>query len=175
MMNQRMHRTAFLSMLLTTCCLFLQGQDLAELNRRNGFKGIKLSAPIDSVKGAEFKKDFMEREEFPAKLFETVHSDYRSVGEVSVREIKLMTYKNLVYKIIVTTEKDARVMQALEKSFGKGTYVVRTSSYNWKADNLSLTFVAHKNSIELTYRSYPVQRMMQEDKGKKLDKIAEDF
>ncbi len=66
-------------------------------------------------------------------------------------------------------------MRALEKSFGKAVYVLRTTSYSWKAETLSLTFLAHKNDIELTYRSYPVYKMMLEDKGKKVDEMAEDF
>jgi hypothetical protein len=152
-----------------------QAQDKSELNRRNGFKSIKLASPIDSVKGAVLKKEFMEKDEFPARLYETSAPEYMTVGEVDVREIKLLTYQNLIYKIIVNTDKDARVMRALEKSFGKATYVVRTTSYNWTADQLSLTFQAHKNSIELVYRSYPVLRKMMEDKGKKVDRIAEDF
>ena len=150
-------------------------QNADELDRRNGFKTIRLASPIDSVKGATMKKEFMERDEFPAKLYETENPEYQSIGEVSVKEVKLMTYKNMIYKIVVTTDKDPRVMQALEKSFGKSVYVVRTSTYNWKAEKLSLTFTAHRNSIELIYRSYPVFKMMNEDKGKKVNAIAEDF
>jgi hypothetical protein len=150
-------------------------QDADELNRRNGFKTIKLANPIDSVKGAIFKKEFKERDEFPAKLYEVASEEYKTIGDVNVKEIQLMTYKNLIYKIVVWTEKDPRVMKALEKSFGKSAYVVRTSSYNWVAEKLSLTFRAHRNSLELIYRSYPVIRKMQEDKGRKVDEIAEDF
>lgn len=152
-----------------------KAQDAFELNRRNGFKDIKLGSSIDSVKGATFKKEFKEKDEFEAKLYEVNHADYKTIGEVDVKNLQLMTYKELVYKIIVSTSKDPRVMKALEKSYGKATYVVRTTSYNWKAENLSLTFRAHKNKIELTYRSYPVLRKMAEDKGKKIEEIAEDF
>ena len=150
-------------------------QDTSELNRRNGFKDIRLGSSVDSIKGTIFKKDFKEKDEFEAKLYEVNHSDYKTIGEVEVKNLQLMTYTDLVYKIIVTTSKDSRVMKALEKSYGKATYVVRTTSYNWKAENLSLTFRAHKNKIELIYRSYPVLRKMAEDKGKKIDEIAEDF
>jgi hypothetical protein len=94
---------------------------------------------------------------------------------VAVQKIQLMTYKNWIYKIAVTVDKDPRVMRALEKSFGKAVYVVRTTSYSWKTETLSLTFIAHKNDIELTYRCYPVYKMMMDDKGKKVDVIAEDF
>ncbi len=117
----------------------------------------------------------MERNEFPAKLYETVSPKYKSIGEVSVKDVKLMTYKNLIYKIIVTTDKDPRVMQSLEKSYGKSIYVVRTGTYNWKAEKLSLTFATRNNSVELIYRSYPIFKMMNEDKGKKVVAIAEDF
>ena len=150
-------------------------QDTSELNRRNGFKDIRLGSSVDSIKGTIFKKDFKEKDEFEAKLYEVNHSDYKTIGEVEVKNLQLMTYTDLVYKIIVTTSKDSRVMKALEKSYGKATYVVRTTSYNWKAENLSLTFRAHKNKIELIFRSYPVLRKMAEDKGKKIDEIAEDF
>jgi hypothetical protein len=152
-----------------------QAQDAAELNRRNGFKTIKLSGPVDSVKGFIFKKEFMERDEFPAKLYEVEHEDYKRIGEVTVKEIQMMTYKDLIYKLVVTTEKDPRLMKALEKSFGKSTYVVRTATYNWNSENLSLTFRAHKNSLELIYRSHPIIKMMYADKGKKIDRIAEDL
>jgi len=66
-------------MKLTTLLLLVlfsfqgQAQDKAELVRRNGFKDLKLGSPIDSVKGAEFKKDIKEKNEFPAKLY-TVES-----------------------------------------------------------------------------------------------------
>ena len=164
------------TLLLVTGNLALAlAQNATELDRRNGFKTIRLASPIDSVKGATMKKEFMEKDEFPARLYETENPEYKSIGEVFVKEVKLMTYKNLIYRIIVTTDKDPRVMQALEKSFGKSVYVVRTNSYNWKAARLSLTFTARKNNIELIYRSYPVFKMMYEDKGKKVDAIAEDF
>ena len=155
--------------------VFVLAQNTTELNRRNGFKTIKLASPIDSVRDVILKKEFMERDEFPARLYQTENPEYKFIGEVAVKEVQLMTYRNLIFKIVVTTEKDPRLMKALEKSFGKAVYVVRTTSYNWKADNMSLTFIAHKNSIDLIYRSYPVIKMMNEDKGKKIDAIAEDF
>ena len=168
-------RIAFTLIVITGNLMPLRAQNVAELDRRNGFKTIKLGSPIDSVKGAVLKKAFMEKEEFLARLYETEHEAYKSIGEVAVREIKLMTYKNLIYKIVVTTDKDPRLMRALEKSFGKAVYVLRTTSYSWKGESLSLTFLAHKNDIELTYRCYPVYKMMQEDKGKKVDVMADDF
>jgi len=164
--------TLFSLFLLLISC---NAQDAAELSRRNGFKDIKLGSSIDSLKGATLKKEFKEKNEFEAKLYEINHTDYKTIGDVEVKSLQIMTYTDLVYKILVFTAKDARVMKALEKSYGKATYVVRTTSYNWKAENLSLTFKAHKNKIELIYRSYPILQKMADDKGKKIEEIAEDL
>lgn len=151
-------------------------QNLEELDRRNGFKDIKLGSPIDSLKGASFKKDIKEKNEFPAKLYEVEGDNYKSIGEVKVKSVEVKTYKDLVYEIIVITGKDTRLMKGMEKSFGKPSYILTTDTYNWKTEKLSLTFKDHsKSELRLTYRCYPVIKMMLADKGKKIDAIATDF
>jgi hypothetical protein len=52
-------------------CLTVFSQETGtetELDKRNGFKDIKLASPIDSVKGAKFKKDIKENSH-PAKVY----------------------------------------------------------------------------------------------------------
>ncbi|MBY0435767.1 MAG: hypothetical protein K2U26_16845 [Cyclobacteriaceae bacterium] len=154
----------------------LTAQNIAELERRNGFKDLKLGTPIDSVKGAEFRKDVKEKNEFPAKLYEVENPEYKSIGEVKVKKVEIKTYKDLVYEIIVITNKDTRLMKGLEKSFGKPVYIIPSDTYNWKAERLSLTFKDHsKSELRLTYRCYPLLKQMAIDKGKKIDDIAADF
>src|SRR4051812_35088083 len=68
-------------------CLNGYGQNLAELEKRNGFKDIKLNAAVDSIKGFKLKKQFMEKDEFPAKLYTIEHPDYAKIGEVTVDKI----------------------------------------------------------------------------------------
>jgi len=81
----------------------------------------------------------------------------------------------LIYEIDVITVKDPKVMRGLEKSFGKATYSIRTESYYWKGDSLSLVYKGHHREIKLTYRSGPVISMMYADKGKKIEEVADDF
>lgn len=151
-------------------------QDLAELNRRRGFKDIKLGTPVDSVRGVSFKKDGMEKNEFPVRLYTVEDESYESIGEVKVKKVELKAYKNMIYEIVVTTQKDTRLMKGMQKSFGKPVYILPTDTYNWKTDSLSLTFKDHsRNELRLTYRYYPTLKQMQIDKGKKIDAIAEDF
>ena len=154
----------------------LSAQDTAELDRRNGFKDIKLGTPVDSIQGVLFKKDIKEKNEFPAKLYEVDNESYMAIGEVKVRRIELKAYKDLIYEIVVITNKDTRLMKGMVKSFGEPKYILTTDSYNWLTENLSLTFKDHsKHEIRLTYRCYPVLKMMLVDKGKKIEDIAEDF
>jgi hypothetical protein len=155
---------------------FCAAQDTAELDRRNGFKDIKLGSHIDSIKGTEFKKDIKEKGEFPARLFEVENPNYKNIGEVKVKKLEVKTYKDLVYEIVVITEKDTRLMKGMVKSFGEPKYILTTDSYNWITENLSLTFNDHsKNEIRLKYRCYPLLKQMQLDKGRKIEDIAEDF
>lgn len=152
------------------------GQDIAELERRNGFKDLKLGTSIDSVKGAEFKKDVKEKNEFPAKLYAVEHTDYKTIGDVKVKSVEVKTYNNIVYEIDVITHKDTRLMKGMMKSFGQPKYILVTDTYNWVGSNISLTFKDYsRNEIKLTYRCFSVIKMMFEDKGKKIDEIAEDF
>src|SRR6478736_593750 len=155
----------------------VKSQDVAELVRRNGFKDIKLGNPVDSVKGAIFEKDFVELKEFEAKQYEVKNPAYEKIGDAEVKGVVLKVYKGLIYEIIVTTPKDPRIMRGLEKSYGKATYNLRTETYNWHVPKqISLIYKGeNKKEVTLTYRSYPMIKLMYDDKKKKIDEIAEDF
>jgi len=160
-------------MLVTSVAL---SQDITELERRNGFKDLKLGTRIDSVKGAEFKKDVKEKNEFPAKLYAIENDEYKNIGEVKVKSVEVKTYKDIIYQIDVVTNKDTRLMKGMMKSFGQPKYILTSDTYNWVGSNISLTFKDHaRNEIKLTYRCFPVIKMMFDDKGKKIEQIAEDF
>ncbi|HEY3403455.1 MAG TPA: hypothetical protein VGK59_08720 [Ohtaekwangia sp.] len=165
--------------LFVTClCLTttVPGQDISELERRNGFKDIKLGSIADSVKGAKLKKEFKERDQFPAKLYTVSHPDYESVGEVKVKDLELKSYKGLIYEIRIVTHKDTRVMKALQSLYGKAEYDVINEIYFWKGRDLLLRFSSkNKQNLELVYISFPVMAMMKIDKEKKVDDIANDF
>ncbi len=152
------------------------GQTVTELERRNGFKSIKLGSPIDSVAGASFKKESKEKNEFPVKIYEVENAELERIGEVKVRKVEVKTYKDAVYEIRVITDKDVRLMKGMTKAFGEPKYILVTDTYNWLAPTLSLTFKDFsKNEILLTYRYYPLLKQMQVDKGKKIEDISTDF
>lgn len=151
-------------------------KDTTELDRRNGFKDIKLGMVVDSLKGIKFKKDFKEKDEFPAKLYSVDNPNYQKIGEVAVKEIEVKTYKSLIYEISIVVDKDTRLMKALESIYGKSEYDIKNQIYFWKTDNLILRFSAHgKHHLELFYHSFIITKMMKADKDQKVDDIANDF
>ena len=151
-------------------------QKIAELDRRNGFKEVKLGMLIDSLQGTKLKKEFKEKEEFDAKLFSVESPTLASIGEVPVNRVEVKAYKDLIYQIHVVTDKDPRIMKALESIYGLAQYDQKRETYFWKGQNLILKFRSYsKNQLEMIYTSFPVLAMMKTDKDKKVQDIADDF
>lgn len=151
-------------------------QKIAELEKRNGFKDLKLGMAIDSVKGLKLRKEFKEKEEFDAKLYSVENPLYATIGEVKINDVELKTYKDQVYQIHVVTEKDPRLMKALESIYGIAEYDMKRETYFWKGQSMILKFRSFsRNQLEMIYTSFLVLNQMKEDKGKKVQDIADDF
>jgi hypothetical protein len=149
---------------------------IAELEKRNGFKDLKLGMQIDSIKGFKLKKEFKEKEEFDAKLYSVENPLYATIGEVKINTVEVKTYKDQVYQIHVVADKDPRLMKALESIYGIAEYDIKRETYFWKGQTLILKFRSFsRNQLEMVYTSYPVLNQMKTDKGKKVQDIAEDF
>ena len=164
-------------LLLALAGFTASSQDIAELERRNGFKDLKLGMAIDSVRGEiKLKKEFKERNEFPAKLYGFSDFEYVKIGEIPISKIEFKTYKDLIYQIHVVTDKDTRLMKALESVYGVADYDMKKETYFWKGQTLILKFRSYSRSqLEMVYTSYRILDLMKEDKGKKVEDIAEDF
>lgn len=132
---------------------------------------------VDSVKGAKMKKEFTEKGNVqPSSLYEVEHPDYEKIGEIEVRKIELKTYHNLIYEITVVTDKDPRLMKAMESVFGQASYNAKDNFYFWKGETLVLTYESNsKKELRLVYKSLTMPSMMKADKEKKIEKIADDF
>lgn len=164
------------ALLVIMACNYASAQDLAELERRNGFKDIRLGTVVDSVKGIVLEKEFKERNEFPAKLYRVENESYQTIGEVKVSRVEIKSYKDTIYEIGVWAAKDPRLMKALESLYGRADFDMKNDTYFWKTDNIVLKFRADgKSKLMLTYISPPVHKSMKADKDKKVDDIANDF
>lgn len=174
-----MNKAYYIFFIMTAlgCCQHTFAQTETELDKRNGFKDIKLGMSVDSVKGVKEKKEFKEKDNVhPSKQYDVEHPDYSTIGEIKVHKIEMKAYRNLIYEILVTTEKDPRLMRAMENVYGPATYDAKNNNYFWKSDSMILTYESRsKRELQLEYRSYLIPKMMVEDRLKKIDNIADDF
>jgi len=166
-----------LPVVMLLICVAASGQGIDELERRNGFKDLKLGLPLDSVRGEKkLRKEFLEQDEFAARLYSVDDPAYKSIGDVSVRKVEVKTYNDLVYQIHVVTDKDPRLMKALESIYGPSSYDMKRETYFWKGNSLVLKFRSFsRNQLEMIYTSYVVLDQMKDDKAQKLEDIADDF
>lgn len=166
-----------LTTLLVIPSLLSFSQKSAELESRGGFKDIKLGTLIDSVAGHKLKKEFTEKGNvFTSAYYSVDNPEYMSIGDIKVNEIEIETYKNLISKITVVTEKDSRLMKAMENVLGKATFNAKEHYYFWAGETLVLTFESHgKKELKLVYKSYTIPKLMKEDREKKVETISNDF
>ena len=171
-----MNRLFFLILIIFSAPSLLFAQPETELERRNGFKDLKLGMHVDSVTGIKFKKDIRVKDEFDGKLYEVDNPNYENIGEVDVKNVEVKAYKDLIFEITVVAEKDPRLMKALESIYGQAEYDIRAETWFWRGKDQSLKFRSHsKNSLEMVYESFPIYKLMKDDKNKKVEAIADDF
>lgn len=151
-------------------------QSLEELDRRNGFQDIKMTAAISDYEGLEYQKD-IDHEVFPgAKRYTAIKGFYDKIGTIKVYDVEVDTYKDSIYQIKVVADKDPNLYKGLKRIYGEPEYAYRKGVYKWTAKNLSLSYTSHsKHRIEMTYFSHLMVDKIKEDKEKVVESIADDF
>lgn len=154
----------------------VSGQSVAELDKRNGFKDIKMTNLITDYEGLEFKKK-IESEIFPrAYQYTRRKGFYQTIGQIKIYELEVNTYDSSIYEIRIVTEKNPNLYKALKRNFGQPQYDYRGDKYYWKTENLRLSYDSHsKNKIEMVYFSYLMTNRLKEDKKQIVEDIADDF
>ncbi|MDH5396573.1 MAG: hypothetical protein OEX02_00395 [Cyclobacteriaceae bacterium] len=155
-----------------------KGQSVEELDKRNGFKDIKLNSEITQYDELEFKKKIKD-EVFPdAKLYVNKKGSYTTIGNIPVIGVEVSTYKDRIFQIRVETDKNTNLYKGLATAFGEGSWSLRKKAYVWSAENLSLVFRSvgkNKESLELIYYSYVMVRERKEEKKEYVREVSDDF
>lgn len=151
-------------------------QDVSELDRRNGFKDIKMASPVTAYEGLEYKKD-IDDEVFPeARLYTAKKGHYESIGSLKIYDLQVKTYKDSIFEVRVVTEKDPNLYKGMKKAFGEPEFAHRAKEYYWRTQRLRLGYSSYSNNkIEMVYRSYIMNDKLKEDKQKVVEDIADDF
>lgn len=147
-----------------------------ELDKRNGFKDIKLNSKASSYEGLEFKKDVNDKLFPEASLYMPKKGFYETIGGKKIHSLTVKTYRGDIFEIKVIINKDPDLYKGLKKNFGDPKYDLRKEEYYWSAEKLRLSYASlSKSKIVMTYFSFPMKAKLKEDKKKEIETIADDF
>lgn len=170
--SSNMSKFLFLPILLiSTFCL---AQSNAELDKRNGFKDIKLLTNATALSTLAYAQEIKDQP-FTA-VYKPVNGAYPNIGEVAIKEIEVLTYKNLIYQITITTEKDPQLFKGLEKAFGKARHSVVDNYYYWQGSIVRLSFLSvGKKKVQFTYYAPGIKDIRKADAVKKVEDLSSEF
>jgi len=163
--------------LLLISGLVVSGQGIEELDKRNGFKDIKLLSSASEYEGLELDKTEVDDETFPnTSIYNAKKGYYESIGNLKIHDLEVFAYKDSIYKIIVITEKDPKLYKGMKKLFGEPEYAYGTERYYWNTDKLKLAYSSHsRNKIEMEYFSYLMVEKRKQEKKQAVEEIVDDF
>ena len=151
-------------------------QSVDELEKRYGFKDIKLETHINLYPSLEPVKIHHKDKKEGVTAYEAVKGAYDQIGEIKVHEVMVLAYDSMIFEISVITEKDGNLYKGLEKAFGKPQNTVGYGAYTWKTDKLSLTFRSHsKSKLEIRYHVFAYEKWLKEEKKEKIEEVSSDF
>jgi len=151
---------------------FSQNSD--ELDRRNGFKDIKILSDINTYSGLEFWKDDKSKPDHA--IYRSKKGNYEKIGEVDISKITVYTYRDLIFKLEVITDKDEKLFRSLEKAYGKISSSLAASYSFWEGENIRLNYETEgSKKIKLTYQSKKIKQIIALDKKKEVDSLSTEF
>jgi hypothetical protein len=160
-------------------CLFGNltfAQSVEELDKRNGFKDIKLATEVHLYEGLEYKEEVPNEHFKQLSVYTKKKGYYESIGSIKIHDVEVLAYNGEVYKIKVVTEKNPKLYSGLKKAFGEPTFSPRGDNYYWATKNVNLTFgTSAKTKLELIYTSHVMKGRLKKDKEEEIEDISEDF
>jgi hypothetical protein len=145
-----------------------------ELDKRNGFKDLKILTSVSGYPGLEYWKADKTKPEH--SIYKAKKGSYDKIGNVDVFKVTVYTYRDLIFKIEVITVKDETLFHSLEKAYGKiKSSMAATYSY-WEGEKVRLNYETEgSKKIKLTYVSKQIKQMIALDKKKAVESLSTEF
>ncbi len=161
-----------LTLLLLVGFFTMQAQN-SELDERNGFKHIKLLSKVSAYPELKLDKT---KDEFNS-TYTRRPGHLLTIGEIQIKEFVVYTYKELIYKIEISTVKDPNLFKSLEQAFGKSKFSVPTNSYVWQGNEVKLSFKSLKGGkgTIMVYSSLKIKNIIKKDEEQKIKDLSNDF
>ena len=145
-----------------------------ELDKRNGFKDIKILTDVTSYPGLEYWKE--DKSQIDHAIYRATNGNYEKIGEVDIYKITVYTYRKLIFKIEVTTANNEKLYRSFEKAYGKLNSSLAASYSYWDGEKVRLNYeTLGSKKIKLTYLSKQIKQMIALDKKKAIDTLSSEF
>ena len=150
------------------------GQFSEELDKRNGFKDLKILTDVASYPGLEYWKD--DKDKPNHAIYKAVKGRYENIGDVEIYKITVYAYRNQIFKIEVITANNEKLYRSLEKAYGKINSSIAASYSFWDGEKVRLNYeTLGAKKIKLTYLSKQIKQMIALDKKKAVDSLSSEF
>lgn len=135
-----------------------------------------MASKVTDYPGLNFKKSIKDNIYPDAGLYVAKKGSYQSIGRLKIFSLEVKTYKDEIFEIKVTTEKDPDLYQGLKKVFGEPEFSLVSNTYFWRSASVKLTYIANaKGKIEMVYTSIKMRDRLKADQKEVVDVISEDF
>jgi hypothetical protein len=163
--------TTIIFLSLSTFC-YSQLSD--ELDKRNGFKDLKILSDVATYPGLEYWK--VDKSQPYHAIYKAKKGSYDKIGDVDISKVTVYTYRKLIFKIEVITEKDEKLFRSMEKAYGKITSSMAYSYSYWDGEKIRLKYeTVGSKKIQLTYISKEIKKIIALDKRKDVDSLSTEF
>lgn len=151
-------------------------QGIEELEKRNGFKDIKLASSVDQYDGLEFVEEIDDEKFGKLQIYTRKKEHYTSIGSIPIKDLTVRVYNGEVYQIQVLIPKDPKMYGGLKQAFGPPKFDIVNNDYFWAADSLKLIYRSYdKKVLEMLYHSRVIDRKLEMEKDEEIEDIASDF
>lgn len=157
--------------LIGSISLFAQNQ---ELDKRNGFKNIKLLSKATDYNELKLSKT---QDEENKAIYVRSSGSLSKIGDIQIKDLNVYTYNDIIYRIEVATGKNTQLFKGLQKAFGKAKFAVVTNVYLWQGENVKLTFASENGGkrIVMNYSAPKIKEIIKKDEEQKLQNLSDDF
>jgi hypothetical protein len=153
---------------------FCFGQFSVELDKRNGFKDLKILSDVASYSGLEYWKE--DKSQPDHAIYRAKKGNYDKIGDVDVAKVTVYTYRKQIFKIEVITEKNEKLFRSMEKAYGKINSSIAYSYSYWDGEKIRLKYeTIGSKKIQLTYVSKEIKKIIALDKRKDVDSLSTEF
>ncbi|ETN94347.1 hypothetical protein SAMN04487906_2971 [Zhouia amylolytica] len=162
--------------LITWCIpIFCIAQDLNELDKKNGFRGIELGSKIHKYECMQtMTPEYATKNNLSPEwdYYNTLCNHKLIIGQ-TIAHLLFKTADNKISEIAIISKADRNIIKSLSDLYGEPTYFTpNLDLYYWRSEKIELRVFFEINKMTINYKSYAWSLKRDEIKAEKESKKA---